>query len=287
MTVPTSFTSLSTTASSNPPDGSTEGPRTWDDHQRQSYVFHRQNYDSIQTINTTLTGKASLSGATFTGPVVVPAGATGSQVPRKSEVDALIAAAALTAASQAEMEAGTEPALRSMSPLRVSQAIQYQLSPAASQAEAEAGTESAIRRFSPLRIAQAIANLQIFKSVASDAEARGFTENTKVITAAKLRSAFQGGNISLGSSGFQVLPGELIIQWAEISVSGSGSSHSFPIPFPHSCFGIVCSDSFSTGAESTTHAVATYNWSPSGFNAASSNNTAANDTTAFYIALGY
>jgi hypothetical protein len=50
-----------------------------------------------------------------------------------------------TAASQAEMEAGTEVALRSMSPLRVAQAITAQvplLIPVASQAEQEAGSST-------------------------------------------------------------------------------------------------------------------------------------------------
>jgi len=50
-----------------------------------------------------------------------------------------------TAASQAEMEAGTEPALRTMTPLRVAQAITAQvplLIPVATQAEQEAGSST-------------------------------------------------------------------------------------------------------------------------------------------------
>jgi hypothetical protein len=90
------------------------------------------------------------------------------------------------AASQAEMEAGTEMALRSMSPLRVKQAIDaiaagnpadptilkeadigvtvqaYNANiptVAASQAEMEAGTEAGLRSMSPLMVKQAIAAL--------------------------------------------------------------------------------------------------------------------------------
>ena len=82
-----------------------------------------------------------------------------------ADVVALIAANAPTAASQAEMEAGTETALRSMSPLRVAQAIAAletgeANAAAASQAEMEAGTETALRSMSPLRVAQAIAALE-------------------------------------------------------------------------------------------------------------------------------
>jgi hypothetical protein len=58
-------------------------------------------------------------------------------------------------ALQAEMEAGTETALRLMSPLRVKQALPA----AATQNEMEAGTESGLRSMSPERVAQAIAVL--------------------------------------------------------------------------------------------------------------------------------
>lgn len=65
----------------------------------------------LDSLNTTLSGtitsglalKANKAGDTFTGPVVVPAGATGSQVPRVSEVTSAISAA--IAASEATTNA--------------------------------------------------------------------------------------------------------------------------------------------------------------------------------------
>ena len=54
--------------------------------------------DSLTTsITTGLAGKADKSGAAFTGPVTVPAGATGSQVPRVSEVTSAISSSLATA----------------------------------------------------------------------------------------------------------------------------------------------------------------------------------------------
>lgn len=58
MTVPTSMTSLSTTASANPPAGG-DTPSTLDDHQRQAYAFIKTLYDT----------KAPVASPTFTGNI--------------------------------------------------------------------------------------------------------------------------------------------------------------------------------------------------------------------------
>jgi hypothetical protein len=44
---------------------------------------------------------------------------------------------------------------------------------------------------------------------------------------------------SLGTSGYQKLPGGLIIQWGEIYVTASGTPYSFPIAFPSICASVV------------------------------------------------
>jgi hypothetical protein len=75
--------------------------------------------------------KAPLASPTLTGTPIAPTAATGTtttQIATCEFVDntAFAVASGLTAASQAEMEAGTEVAQRTMSPLRVAQAIAAQ-----------------------------------------------------------------------------------------------------------------------------------------------------------------
>lgn len=74
--------------------------------------------------------------------------------------------------------------------------------------------------------------------LATNAEAQAFTAN-KAIDGAKLATAFQGGNQSRAESGYQKLPGGLIIQWGSAtSLSGTPAptvTNSFPIAFPTAC----------------------------------------------------
>lgn len=50
-------------------------------------------------------------------------------------------------------------------------------------------------------------------------------------------SNFTGGNQSLGSGGYQKLPGGLILQWGSVAItSGSNVAVTFPIAFPTACF---------------------------------------------------
>jgi hypothetical protein len=75
----------------------------------------------------TYSGTHNFTGATITAPTPT-AGDASTKVATTAFVDAIAftTATGLTAASQAEMEAGTEAALRAMSPLRVAQAIAAQ-----------------------------------------------------------------------------------------------------------------------------------------------------------------
>jgi hypothetical protein len=82
-------------------------------------------------IQTQINAKAPTASPTLTGVPVAPTAAVGvatTQIATCEFVDntAFAVASGLTAASQAEMEAGTEAALRTMSPLRVAQAIDAQ-----------------------------------------------------------------------------------------------------------------------------------------------------------------
>lgn len=74
--------------------------------------------------------------------------------------------------------------------------------------------------------------------IATDSEARAYTAN-KAIDGAKLATAFTGGNQSLGTSGYQKLPGGLILQWGITAVgTDATASITFPISFPSACIHI-------------------------------------------------
>lgn len=89
--------------------------------------------------------------------------------------------------------------------------------------------------------------------IATDAEAQALTDDDKALTPAKLAAAFQGGNQSLISNGYQKLAGGLIIQWGagaqtgSIAPGGTGSaSMSWPITFPNGYLaGVVFNESTS------------------------------------------
>lgn len=86
---------------------------------------------------------------------------------------------------------------------------------------------------------------------------------------------------SLGASGYQKLPGGLIIQWGSNSAGGSGAaSVSFPISFPTACVNVQVTGGYSgtsgnsTGAYSVTTSGFTYTYHYSG-------------TTDYWLAIGY
>lgn len=68
-------------------------------------------------------------------------------------------------------------------------------------------------------------------TVASTLQAQQQTSNTVLLSALKLAEAFQGGNQLLATTGYQNLPGGLILQWGNRNFT-SGSSYVFDRPFP-------------------------------------------------------
>lgn len=116
---------------------------------------------------------------------------------------------------------------------------------------------------------------------ASAAEAQAFSVTNKVISPATLASAFLGTNSSFAASGYQKLPGGLIVQWAPIaSVATTGTAVTFPIAFPTACLVVLncCNDS--GGVASTTN---NYNYSTTGFTADAGTGGLAQR----YVAIGY
>lgn len=48
-----------------------------------------------------------------------------------------------------------------------------------------------------------------------------------------------GSNQSVAASGYQKLPGNLIVQWGAVTSPGLSGTLTWPIAFPHQCFSVV------------------------------------------------
>lgn len=124
MPVPTVITDLSTTAASNSPAGSDAPGPDGDNYFRAHAAFIAQLYAGKTSVAAGMLKSDSsaiavgVAGTDYLAPAAI--GVT---------VQAYDADIPTVAASQAEMEAGTEPAVRSISPLRVAQAITAQTNP--------------------------------------------------------------------------------------------------------------------------------------------------------------
>jgi hypothetical protein len=132
------------------PVGATDTKATLDDHIRLVKSTVQATFPNItgavtpthtelnyvdgvtSAIQTQINAKAPTASPTFTGVPAAPTAAVGTATTQLATCEfvdntAFAVASGLTAASQAEMEAGTEAALRTMSPLRVAQAIDAQV----------------------------------------------------------------------------------------------------------------------------------------------------------------
>lgn len=90
-------------------------------------------------------------------------------------------------------------------------------------------------------------------TVASTAQAQGQVSNTTLLTPLRLSEAFKGTNQSLASTGWQKLPGGLILQWGSVVVNTANTfeTFSFPVAFTTTCFQFVAS--FANAANSSQH----------------------------------
>jgi hypothetical protein len=118
---------------------------------------------------------------------------------------------------------------------------------------------------------------------ATNAEAQAFAVTTKAISPATIAQAFKGTNQSLTTSGYQKLPGGLIVQWGS-AVSASGAAvFTHPVAFPNNAFQITCSTSggsylASVSALSLSSSTATvYN---------STNAVVTNGISVFFVVIG-
>ncbi len=81
-------------------------------------------------------------------------------------------------------------------------------------------------------------------TVASTAQAQAWASNTTLMTPLRLTEAFKGGNQSLVSTGFQKLPGGVIIQWGVGTLTSTGvvQTFNYPIAFPNESYVTIGSD---------------------------------------------
>lgn len=75
---------------------------------------------------------------------------------------------------------------------------------------------------------------------ATNSEAQAFTNNSHAITPYTLNNALKGANQSLVASGYQKLPGGVILQWGTVAmVEDTWTTYSFPMAFPNECLVIT------------------------------------------------
>lgn len=107
----------------------------------------------------------------------------------------------------------------------------------ATKAEAEAGAVDN-KYVTPLKAKQAIAALVPAASAtvagliecATAAEAQALTDTARAITPDTLKAAFLGGNQMLAASGYQRIPGGLIVQWGTANVPANTVGHPITLP---------------------------------------------------------
>lgn len=83
-------------------------------------------------------------------------------------------------------------------------------------------------------------------TVASTLQAQQQTSNAVLLSALRLADAFKGANQSLTTSGFQQMPGGLIIQWGRTASPTGGSSSVVNLPTVYTtthCVTVVCEGS--------------------------------------------
>lgn len=119
--------------------------------------------------------------------------------------------------------------------------------------------------------------------VATASQARAMTSDTVFISPLQLSNAFTGINQLIGATGFQKLPGGLILQWGSVSVATSGTTFSWAMPFPNANL------AYATGTPVSSAAVQAQGFTNSGGTLILRNivTGAAVAGQAYYIILGY
>lgn len=95
--------------------------------------------------------------------------------------------------------------------------------------------------------------------LATSAEAQALSDAVRALTPSTLNGALQGANQSLVSSGYQILPGGLIIQWGKTSsVTANGSQGvTFPVGFPANCFTVTTANQRGSSTQTWNETIST------------------------------
>ncbi len=121
--------------------------------------------------------------------------------------------------------------------------------------------------------------------IATAAEARAMTDDVRALTAKKLSDALKGSNQSLGSNGYQKLPGGLILQWGTYTGTDNNASvRTLPIAFPNAGLLAFCSIGQDYGVQGQ-EAAAAYNLTNTQVTLKGSGGGAS--ITLNYFAIGY
>ena len=137
--------------------------------------------------------------------------------------------------TEAELKEGTSEEARAVNAVLLNNILEDAKANFASLDETIVGTLTD-KAVTPAGLAAVTANTDRrgLIQIATDEDFDGKTNNTKAITVAQYYKGFSKN--LMAESGYQVLPGGLIIQWARIKISAQGTQVTFPIAFPNQCF---------------------------------------------------
>lgn len=93
------------------------------------------------------------------------------------------------------------------------------------------------------------------RPIATTAQAQAWTHNQSLLTPLRLAEAFQGANQSLTASGYQKLPGGLILQQGTTAVAAAGDVvTTLPIAFPNQFMQVLLTQDYTAGSGSIGYA---------------------------------
>ncbi len=116
----------------------------------------------------------------------------------------------------------------------------------------------------------------------TDALARAFTDQETVLTPYTHNQALKGTNQNLAATGYQKLPGGLIIQWGRCTNAANYQDVTFPTAFPTALLSLAIADEDEEGTGGTGTVAAYYNATKVGFRMSKQT-----DVRPYWIAIGY
>ena len=165
----------------------------------------------------------------------------------------------------------------------------------ASPAEVNAGVDG-LRAVTPLTLQMTLQNKVASKTakgiveLATNAETITGTDTERATTPSNIAGLFADtGRQSIGTSGYQKLPGGLIIQWGSGMLT-TGGTVSFPITFPNACLNVQLTPDSSTTTDIEMGGVrllTTSNFTFDGVVMSAGGVGVASNLTCYWMAIGY